>query len=106
MLAMMCACTNPKDAAKEQLINAYENVDRNSEKYTDEDWLKFADQYHEADSLISVHEGEYTVDEMNEIKSIKRKCTLYLVKATAVKAKIELEELGGEMKEGINDLLK
>lgn len=97
MLAMLVACS-PKDSAKTKLEKLYTNVDMHSDNFTDEEWLEFGREYHEVDSIINVHEGEYTVEEMNEIKSIKRKCTVYLLKATAVKAKLEVQD-------GINDLL-
>lgn len=92
LFLLALSCTSPKDSAKRDLAALCQHVEANSKNYTDDDWIRFANDYARLDSIIDAHQAEYSPEDITEIKSIKRKCTVHLITATAVKTKVGLQD--------------
>lgn len=101
---ILTACTDPKDKAKAQLMNLYEEVSQNSDEYTDEQWENFLVEYQKTDSLLNLY--EYSAEERQEIGKVKGKCAAYVVKAKAAEAKKAIKEATQELKGMVEGFLE
>jgi len=92
------SCLDSKESIKQELENLCEEVETNSASYNTDDWHSFIVRYQEADSLLSLHESEYTDEELKEIGRIKGRCAAYLVKAAMVEGEQKIQNATKQVK--------